>query len=333
MQSILFIGGTGYIGGPIMSRFIERNDPNHNITALVRSAEKAERLNALKLRVNVVVGSHNDAPLVERLAAEADVVFSLADCDDLQAAESILRGLSKRFEATQRKPILIHMSGTGALGDQAKGMFASDRVISDLDIEAIEALPPTASHRHVDLAIVEADSQGYTDTYIVLPGVVYGTPHGVLAEAGVQNPSNFATTGLIQVSVERGAAGIVGEGKNITSHVDVDEVADMVELLYNGIVEKRVGVEHGRKGYYFVDNGAIEFSELVKVIETKAGKRRPLTQAELDKHFPGRGTFHAFLGDNSRCNSERSRGLGWRPVKTNADFLVALEDELKNWKP
>jgi uncharacterized protein YbjT (DUF2867 family) len=67
----------GYIGGPILSRFLERQDPDLNITALVRSIEKAEKLRGLNLPLNIVTGSHNDADLVERLAADADVVFSL----------------------------------------------------------------------------------------------------------------------------------------------------------------------------------------------------------------------------------------------------------------
>lgn len=69
---------TGYIGGPILSRFIEREDPNLSLTALVRSPEKVEKLRKLNVRgLNLVIGSHNDVPLVERLVSEADVVFSM----------------------------------------------------------------------------------------------------------------------------------------------------------------------------------------------------------------------------------------------------------------
>lgn len=64
---------------------------------------------------------------------------------------------------------------------------------------------------------------GYVDTYIVVPPGVYGTPQGTLAEAGIQNSTNGAFTALISASFKRGAAGIVGEGKNITGHVDVTE--------------------------------------------------------------------------------------------------------------
>ncbi|KAF7342762.1 NmrA domain-containing protein [Mycena sanguinolenta] len=325
MKNVLFIGGTGYIGGPIMSRFIEREDDNLNISALVHSVEKAKKLRNHDLRLNVITGSHNDAELAERLAADSDV----ADCDDLQAAESILRGLKRRFEITGNKPVLIHMSGTGFLGDRAKGEFSSEVIYNDLDIAQIESLPATQYHRNVDLAIVEADKQGYTQTYIVVPGIVYGTPGGILAEIHVQNPTNFASVAYIKGSFARGAAGIVGKGKNIISHVDVTEVADLVEILYDSIESDSAG--HGRNGYYFVANGDVEFGKVTEITELRVGPRRPFTDDELKTYFIAPG-LQSFFGDNGRADAQRSRALGWKPVKTTADFLAAFREEVENWK-
>lgn len=48
----------------------------------------------------------------------------------------------------------------GVLIDNAKGMFASDTIYSDNDIEQIESLPSTQNHRNVDLEIVQADGEG-----------------------------------------------------------------------------------------------------------------------------------------------------------------------------
>jgi nucleoside-diphosphate-sugar epimerase len=94
MKNILFIGGTGmasffrlqrstltspsgYIGGPILSRFLEREDSNLKTSALVRSPEKAIKLRSLNGRLNIMNGSHNDAELVEKIVSDADIVFSL----------------------------------------------------------------------------------------------------------------------------------------------------------------------------------------------------------------------------------------------------------------
>jgi Trk K+ transport system NAD-binding subunit len=66
----------GYIGGSVLLRFLNRPDVSSlNLTALVRSQEKAEELKSLG--VNAVVGSHSDLPLMEKLASEADVVLAM----------------------------------------------------------------------------------------------------------------------------------------------------------------------------------------------------------------------------------------------------------------
>lgn len=56
-------------------RFLKHPDASSiNITVLVRSPEKAEKLKAFG--VNPVVGCHSDTPLVEELTAQADVVIA-----------------------------------------------------------------------------------------------------------------------------------------------------------------------------------------------------------------------------------------------------------------
>jgi hypothetical protein len=44
--------------------------------------------------------------------------------------------------------------------DNTKGMFSSQTIYKDTDIAQIESLPATQLHRNVDLAIVDADTQG-----------------------------------------------------------------------------------------------------------------------------------------------------------------------------
>ncbi len=59
----------------MLLRFLKHPDASSfNITVLVRSPEKAEKLKAFG--VNPVVGSHSDAPLVEELTAQCDVVIA-----------------------------------------------------------------------------------------------------------------------------------------------------------------------------------------------------------------------------------------------------------------
>jgi hypothetical protein len=62
-------------------------------------------------------------------------------------------------------------------------------------------------------------------------------------------------------------------------------VADQVEAVYDAVAAKRAP-GHGRDGYYFVANGDVAFSEVVAIVETRAGARRVFTQAELTAYFP-----------------------------------------------
>jgi uncharacterized protein YbjT (DUF2867 family) len=66
----------GYLGGSVLSRFLKHpNAGSFNITALVRSPEKAEKLKAFG--VNPVVGSLSDTLLLEKLTVQADVVIEM----------------------------------------------------------------------------------------------------------------------------------------------------------------------------------------------------------------------------------------------------------------
>ena len=75
MTKIYTFTGTGYIGGSVLTRLLEHPNVNSfQITTLVRSPEKAEKLKSLG--VNAVIGSLLELDKVEKLASEADVVFA-----------------------------------------------------------------------------------------------------------------------------------------------------------------------------------------------------------------------------------------------------------------
>jgi len=67
---------SGYVGGTVLSRFLAHPDvAQFNLTALVRSEEKAKKLETFG--VNAVVGSLQDLELLESLASKADYVVSM----------------------------------------------------------------------------------------------------------------------------------------------------------------------------------------------------------------------------------------------------------------
>ncbi|OBZ72275.1 Uncharacterized protein C2A9.02 [Grifola frondosa] len=201
--TIFFSGATGYIGGTVLTRFIQHpNASNFDITVLVRSADKAKKLESFGLKA--VVGSLQDLDQLESLASQADVIISCADADDLPAITAIVNGMKKRHDASGFAPIVIHTSGTAklywkVLTDHAAGMFASDAIYYDTDPDQIETLAPMQVHRNVDLMIVDADAKGHLKSYIILPSTIFG------------------------IATARGQAGMIGEGKNIWPDVHIDE--------------------------------------------------------------------------------------------------------------
>ncbi|KAF9474242.1 NAD(P)-binding protein [Pholiota conissans] len=328
--NILFTGVTGYIGGSVLARFLQRPDAaSFKFTALVRSPEKATKL--ASLGVNPVVGSHSDAALMESLAADSDVVIAMADADNYEAAMATLKGLKKRHETTGQVPILIHTSGTGVLTDNAGGEHTTDVIYDDSNADQIETLPVTQPHRNVDIELERADAEGYLKSYIILPSTIYGIASGILVENGIQNPHSIQVPALIKASLDRGRAGMVGAGKNLWPDVDIDDVADLYIVLFDAI-QKNPATGHGREGYYFGESGEHTLYEVGKAIGEamvalgKSDNAEPttFTKEEIDKYFEGSN----YLGSNSRARANRSRAIGWKPVKTKADFLASIKPEV-----
>ncbi|KAG6892211.1 hypothetical protein C0992_001465, partial [Termitomyces sp. T32_za158] len=94
--------------------------------------------------------------------------------------------------------------------------------------DQIETLAPSQPHRIVDLAIVEADRKGYVKTYIILPSTIYGLASNKLVDLGIQNPHSIQIPALIDVSLNRGQGGMVGEGKNIWPNVHIDDSTEVL---------------------------------------------------------------------------------------------------------
>jgi hypothetical protein len=64
---------------------------------------------------------------------------------------------------------------------------------------------------------------GYVKSYIILPSTIYGLATGKLVDIGVQNRHSVQIPFLINASLARGQAGMVGEGKNVWPNVNIEE--------------------------------------------------------------------------------------------------------------
>ncbi|KDQ49807.1 hypothetical protein JAAARDRAFT_42553, partial [Jaapia argillacea MUCL 33604] len=328
--SIFVTGATGYIGGSVLTRLLAHpNASSFEITALVRTQEKAKLLE--EFGVKTLLGSHSDIDKLEEVASKSNVVFAMANADDLGAAKAILSGFKKRYETTGEIPILLHTSGTGVLSDRADGLYATETVYSDLNISQIESLAPTQPHRDVDLVVVEAGRQGYVRTHIILPSTIYGLATGPLFDKGISNRHSVQVPALIKASWDRSQGGMVGEGKNLWPDVEIHEVADLYMILFDRATSDPT-TPNGREGFYFGESGEYLMYDVCKAIakalvEVGRGKSEEpttFTQEDLNKYFGG----SAYLGSNSRCRAERSRSIGWKPVKTTKDMILSIKPEI-----
>ncbi|KAA1467579.1 NAD(P)-binding protein [Dentipellis sp. KUC8613] len=327
---VLITGATGYIGGTVLQLLLAHpKRDSFEITAYVRSEDKAKKLR--ELGVKTAIGTYEDSDKLQEAASKADVVFNIADSDHLEGNKALLRGLKQRFESTKKAPILIHTSGTGIFMDNAQGE-STDKIYYDTDIAQIEALPDTALHRNVDLEVVAADKAGYARTYILLPGTVYGLASGKLVDLGIMNRRSIQIPFLIKSSLDRGHAGVIGEGKNIWPQAHVDDVAQMFIVVFDAVLGPNgQSVAHGREGFYYVENGEYELMDVSKEVAKafydlgiqKTPDVKPFTEEEKAKYGI------TFLGFNSRGRGDRSRALGWKATKTKKDFIASIRPDVE----
>ncbi|CAL1702836.1 unnamed protein product [Somion occarium] len=328
---IFILGATGYIGGSVLTRLLAHpNSQTFDITALVRSAEKAQRLQAFG--INAVTGSTDEKEKLEALVLQAHVVLSMASADNFPAIQTVLSGMKKRHDALGDVPILIHTSGTGILHDDARGAYASETIYDDMKPEQIEALPATQLHHNLDLAIEEADKAGYLRSYIVFPGTIYGVASGPFVEAGIQHPFSVQIPGLTLAALDRGQPGMVGKGLAIWPHISLDDVVDLYILLFDAVLTNPENVGHGREGYFFVENGEFRWYDLSKAIGealveaglAKSSEPTSFSDEELIK-YAGSMEMGNGMGTNARCRANRARALGWKPTKRTEDLFDSIK--------
>ncbi|KAK4688022.1 hypothetical protein P7C73_g2097, partial [Tremellales sp. Uapishka_1] len=346
-KSVFFTGITGYIGGTVLTRILALPHPPKLITALIRDPAKAERLSSLTLSKGVtlrpLIGSLDDLEKITAAVAEHDIVISTASADHLDGTKAIIEGMRIRKEKTGHRPLIIHTSGTGVLTDDARGMYPTEKIYTDLNpthatakspaLLSIATLPSDAPHRPVDIAIVVADASSICKSYIILPSNIYGEGKGEIFDLGIAHPESILTPRLIEAALDRGQAGMVGEGLNIWNHVHISDVGDLFQLIYAGAIS--LSISHGTAGYYFAATGEFTYFSLASTIGSslvelgRASSAHPttFTQAEMDKYF---GEHASTWGTNSRAKSERAKMIGWRPkyTDTETDFLGEIKPEI-----
>ncbi|KAG0258990.1 hypothetical protein BG011_002885 [Mortierella polycephala] len=339
---VFITGVTGYIGSTAIDLLLHKKDTasKYSFRALVRSPEKAEN-NIRPLGIVPVLGSLDDLDLLEKEAANADVVLSFADADHLKSTQAILKGLKHRPRPQdgRRRPILIHTSGTGVLLDGAYGSRSSDVIYYDNDVAQLSTLGPDQPHRIVDLEIISPSLINVVDTYIVAPPTIWGFGTGPGNHNSIQIPH------MVRASLKHQQALQIGDGLNIWSKVHVIDLAHLyVSLLESALQEpqddnssqtdiKHLPLPKNDDAYYFVQEGkdfkygevAQEIAKIFKNIGiNEHGTVKKTTPEEEAAYWPpGSGLL---LGGNSRSRAIKARELlRWEPKYTDFNGYIAEE--------
>lgn len=316
----VFLLGAGYIGQNVLDQLLAAK---YQVTTLVRRPEQASVFE--KAGVKTVLGTLSDLELLTTQTRQHEITINTASCDDLPSVQAILSGVRQRVQADQLS-IYIHTSGTGALEDGAFGMYKNSKVYRDDVPEGINAISPTAMHRHVDIPIIQAAREfgDKAKIVIILPSLVYGL-----------NPAHnrhcFALVSLVRFALKHGFVGHVGEGHNVWSVVHVKDLgrAYMTMLEY---IENSAPATFLENPYFFAENGSEvsmrEIAENIDQILYEIGRiKSPKVQsfAESDYEDVMGPMTPVGLGSNSRSRAIRLRGLGWEPKEK--DIWTSLKED------
>ncbi|KAH9918381.1 NAD(P)-binding protein [Epithele typhae] len=304
---VLFLGGTGYVGGTFLSRILA--DPallsNLDITLYIRSSEKAKYIEDEFPFLKTVIGTTAELHRLEQLAELAHVVVNFVSADDTDMAQALLRGLKKRHRRLNDRPFVLHTTGTGVLVDFSRkmGNFITDDIYSDMDVERLDRIPADALHRPVDLLFLEADKE---------------------------DPA------LIRDALVRKRVGIIGEGQAIWDNVHVEDLADLFAIILRRMLSDPASLAHGREGYFFAENGEHLWRELSARVADVLYALGAIDSPELLKFETedGIGEFaknepYVFAnGTNARSRAVRARQqLGWTPMRGLNDLWASLKPE------
>jgi nucleoside-diphosphate-sugar epimerase len=290
---IFITGANGFIGGAVASALIA---DSHTVRGLVRNKAKADAVAALG--IEAVVGSLDDAALLQAEARAADAVVNAASSDHRGAVEVLIAGLSGSGKG------FIHSSGSSIVADLAMGE-PSDRIFDEAT--PIEPQVDKAARVAIDRLVLDAPD---IRSVVLCNTMIYGNALGVPAQS-VQIPA------LVRQAKASGVARYIGRGLNRWSNVHIADVAALYSLA---ITKAPAGT------FMYVESGEEALGEIVKAIAARLGLGAPQSwSAEQAIAAWGRNMAVFSLGSNSRVRGKAAADLGWSPTQRSVTSWIANE--------
>jgi nucleoside-diphosphate-sugar epimerase len=289
-MSIFLTGATGFIGSAVLRQLRLQG---RDVTALVRSAEKAAAVEALG--ATAVLGDATDRELVEKLALDSDGVIHTASPEDETSRDFEDAFVTAAFAGLEGsdKPY-VHTGGIWAYGSGP-----------DIDEQSPQN-PPAISAWRSEIEKRVLDAVGVKTT-LVVPGVVFGYGTGI--------PSLF-TDGTYGSGVAP-AVQLVGDGSQHWATVYVDDLAELYLLAFD--LADAGSTFIGASG----QNPTV--LELGVAAAEGTGLDGQVAEASIDETYErfGKPYADALLLDQQARGSAARIDLGWEP---NGPSLI---DELR----
>lgn len=290
---ILLTGANGFIGGAVAVALIAAG---HSVRGLVRSKEKAGLVAAHG--VEAVIGSLDDAALLQAQARAADAVVNTASSDHRGAVEALIAAM-----AGTGKPF-IHSSGTSIVADLAMGE-PSERLFDERT--PIEPLPERAGRVAIDRLVLAAPG---IRSIVLCNAMIYGHALGPPAQS-VQIPA------LVRQARASGVARYIGRGLNRWSNV---HIADVAALYVLALAKAPAGA------FYYVESGEEALGNIAGAVASRLGLGAAQSWSAEDAIAAwGRNLAVLSLGSNSRVRGKAARELGWSPTRRSVTDWIANE--------
>jgi nucleoside-diphosphate-sugar epimerase len=297
---VFVTGANGYIGGSVASALIA---DGHKVRGLVRSKENADAVAARG--VDPVIGSLDEADLLQAEARATDAVVNAASSDHRGAVEALISGLSG-----SGKP-LLHSSGSSIVADLAMGE-PSDRIFDETT--PIVPHPDRAARVAIDRLVLASNG---IRSVVLCNSMIYGNAPGSPAQS-VQVPA------LVHQVRASGVARYIGRGLNRWSNVHIEDVAALYLLA---IAKAPAG------SFMYVESGEESLGEIVRQIAKRLDLEPARSiSAEEAIAFWGRNLAVFSLGSNSRVRGKFAANLGWLPTHRSITRWIASSPVLSMMK-
>jgi nucleoside-diphosphate-sugar epimerase len=297
---IFLTGATGYVGSAVMDALLRGG---HEVTALVREPEKAERLS--RRGIQAVIGELSKASSYAAAAEAADSIVHAAlesskrtQKVDRQAIDTLLAAAARRA-AAGRPAAFVYTSGTWVLGD-TQGQATEEAPLNPT--------PLAAWRPEHERLVLDAAGSGIR-TIVIRPGMVYGGARGAIGDM-----LKDAANGLIRV---------VGNGRNHWACIYDRDLADLYV---------RVATMDDASGVFHANDEADErVADIVEAIAAQAKMRPDVRNVPIEEARSKMGPYADALALDQIVRSPRAKALGWSPtLHSVAGSVARLLEEFRN---